>query len=123
MACTAGVPDCQQDKHVRYLLPLEQPHLEEVLIVGVSHSTQSVGLHTGESAPVPVEACWQQPLTWKPLIQPSAAQHTSCCAGKLGAEGKGGRGGGRTLHASQKFQVHFQGGEECGGTPGKPRVV
>jgi len=84
VACTA---DCQQEKLVWYLLPLEQPHFEEVLIVGVSHSTQRVGLHVGESAPVPVEACWQQPLTWKLLIQPSAAQHTSSCAGKLGVGG------------------------------------
>jgi len=84
MACTAGAPDYQQDKLVRYLLLLEQPHLEEVFIVGVSHRSHSVGLHVGESAPVPVEACWQQPLTWKLLIQPSAAQHTSCCAWELG---------------------------------------
>ena len=102
MTCTAGASDCQQDKLVRYLLPLEQPHLEEVLIVGVSHSTQSVGLHIGESAPVPVEACWQQPLTWKLVIQPSAAQHTSCCAGKLGA---GGREGDGMLDASQPVQA------------------
>jgi len=115
VACTAGAPDCQQDKLVRYLLLLEQPHLEEILIIGVSHRTRGVGLHVGESAPVPVEACWQQPLTWKLLIQPSAAQHTSCCAGNLGV----GVGGGDGAHATC---FPKSAGAECGGT-GKPGVA